>query len=385
MKQSLPIPAKKARRRRRRRWIALGICLLLVVPAISYLRALTYPGSAPFSVRSVEWIRDHGGGKIIDTIETWKYSRQAPPATGGPKEIPVAAPVGAPAAVAPKPGQLVNLPTMSLLPGVKPLPHEGVWSPARQGAKGKPLLYTGWVRPDPGHLPVTAAAALIPQANDMVRLMPGTREPVVGMPSKSGYSVPSSALSGLVAVFNAGFKMHDSKSGWYTSEAGAAVPLVDGRASAVIDKTGTVRIGAWNQAVRMTPDVVAVRQNLDMVIVNGKIANGLADNATGAWGSTRSQFQYTSRSGLGTDANGNLIYVAGDGLTLATLASAMHQAGIVNGMELDIHSAMVSFNIEQPVTGNPSVNSRKLLPSMTSPVDRYLSADQRDFFYVVAR
>jgi hypothetical protein len=388
MKQSLPIPAKKARRRRRRRWIALGICLLLVVPAISYVRALTYPGNAPFSVRSVEWIRDHGGGKIIDTIETWKYSRQAPPATGGPKEIPAsgtAGTAGAAGAVAPKPGQVVSLPKINLLPGVKPLPHEGVWSAARTGAKGKSLLYTGWVRPDPGHLPVTAAAALMPQANDKIRLMPGTREPVVGMASKSGYSVPSSALSGLVAVFNAGFKMHDSKSGWYTSESGAAVPLVDGRASAVIDKTGTVQIGAWNQTVRMTPDVVAVRQNLDMVIVNGKIANGLADNATGAWGSTRSQFQYTSRSGLGTDANGNLIYVAGDGLTLATLASAMHQAGIVNGMELDIHSAMVSFNIEQPVSGNLSVNSRKLLPSMSSPVDRYLSADQRDFFYVVAR
>jgi hypothetical protein len=53
-------------------------------------------------------------------------------------------------------------------------------------------------------------------------------------------------------------------------------------------------------------------------------------------------------------------------------------------MELDIHSDMVSFNIEQPV-GKLSVNSRKLLPSMSSPANRYLQADQRDFFYVVAR
>jgi hypothetical protein len=377
MKQSLQVPAKKARRRRRRRWIALAVCLLLVVPAISYARALTYPGSAPFSVRSVEWIREHGGGKLIDTIETWKYSRQAPPATGGPKEIPA---VGT---AAPKPGQLVGLPKVALLPGVKALAHEGAWSPARQ-AKGKTTLWTSWFRPDPAHLPVTAAAALIPQSTDTVRLMPGTREPVVGMASKDGYSVPTSALPDLVAVFNAGFKMHDSKSGWWSTQTGAAVPLVDGRASAVIDRSGAVRIGAWNQAVRMTPDVVAVRQNLDMVIVDGKIAGGLANNATGAWGSTRSQFQYTWRSGLGTDAKGNLIYVAGDGLTLATLASAMHQAGILNGMELDIHSDMVSFNIEQPV-GTLSVNSRKLLPSMSSPANRYLQADQRDFFYVVAR
>ena len=359
------------------RWIALILCLLLVVPAISYTRALLYPGNASFAVRSVEWIRDHGGGKLIDTIETWKYSRQAPPATGGPQDVPT---VGQ---AAPSPSQLAGLPKIKALPGVKALAHEGAWSPARQGSNGKTLLWTSWFRPDPAHLPVTAAAALIPQTAAQVRLMPGTREPVVGMASKDGYSVPLSARRGLVAVFNAGFKTRDSHGGWWTTES-AAVPLVDGRASAVIDRNGTVQVGVWNKTVRMGPDVVAVRQNLDMVIVDGTIADGLANNATGAWGSTRSQFQYTWRSGLGTDAKGNLIYVAGQGLTLATLAAAMHQAGIQEGMELDIHAAMVSFNIEYPAALG-TVTSKRLLDSMSSPTDRYLVADQRDFFYVVAR
>jgi hypothetical protein len=160
--------------------------------------------------------------------------------------------------------------------------------------------------------------------------------------------------------------------------------LVDGRASLVISRDGSARIGAWNSTVRMTPDVVAVRQNLDPVIAGGTIANGLADNANGSWGSSRSQFQYTWRSGLGTDARGNLIYVAGNGLTLATLAAAMHDAGIQEGMELDIHSAMVSFDIEQPKASG-GVTGRRLLSSMASGADRYLSADQRDFFYVTAR
>lgn len=368
-------PAEKARRRRRRSVIALFLCLLLVVPLVSYVRALLYPGNATFAVRTVEWVRDHGAGGVIDAIETWKYSRQAPPASGQPRDIPAVTPSAHPPR---RPG---NLPAIKLLPGVKSLPQEGVWTSARQN-KNTTLLWTTWFRADGAHLPVTAAAALIPQGVNKVRLMPGTREPVVGMASTDGYSVPARDRSRLVATFNGGFKMRDSHGGWWTKESNA-IPLVDGRASAVIDRNGVVRIGGWNKTVRMSQDVVAVRQNLDPVIVAGRIVDGLTANANGRWGSVRSQFQFTWRSGLGTDAAGNLIYVAGNSLTLATLAAAMQQAGIQEGMELDIHAAMVSFDIEHPQGGG--VTGQRLIESMTSPPDRYLTDDQRDFFYVVAR
>lgn len=367
------------RRRIRKRWIALACCLLLVVPAVSYVRALLYPGTASFSVRTVEWFRDHGGGSIIDAIETWKYSHQQPPATGAPVDI-------TPPSALPDPTGVhrarAALPVVRLVPGVARLPQEGVWSVARQ-SKGTPLLWTTWFRADSAHLPVSAAAALLPKGVDRLHLMPGTREPVVGMSSRKGYSVPNADRPALVATFNAGFKMKDSHGGWWTTES-AAVPLVDGRASVVIYRDGSVRVGTWNQTVRMAPEVVAVRQNLDPVIVDGRIADGLSTNANGRWGTVRSQFQYTWRSGLGTDAHGNLIYVAGDKLTLATLAGAMQQAGIVQGMELDIHSAMVSFDIEQPGR-NGTVTGTRLLHSMNSPSDRYLVDDQRDFFYVTAK
>jgi len=194
--------------------------------------------------------------------------------------------------------------------------------------------------------------------------------------------VPARDRSKLVATFNSGFKIKDSHGGWWTTQA-AAVPLVDGRASVVINRDGSARVGAWNSDVRMTPDVVAVRQNLNMVISGGRIAGGLATNVDGSWGSGRSQLQYTWRSGIGTNANGDLVYVAGRKLTLATLATAMHEAGITQGMELDIHPSMVSFNIEQPGS-NGAVTSKRLLESMGSQADRYLADDQRDFFYVVA-
>ncbi|HZX09121.1 phosphodiester glycosidase family protein [Kribbella sp.] len=374
---------RKRRRRIRKRWIALAICLLMVVPTVSYVRALLYPGSASFSVRTVEWFRDHGGGGIVDAIETWKYTHQQPPATGAPIDVTTptstAPTIGRPGARAASTG----LPVVQLLPGVKRLEGEGTWSVARQSRTGVPLIWTSWVRADPGHLPVTAAAALMPRNTYHLHLMPGTREPLVGMRSKNGYSVPQADRSALVATFNAGFKMNDSHGGWWTTES-AAIPLVDGRASVVISRDGSARIGTWNRTVRMTKDVVAVRQNLDPLIVDGRIADNLTVNANGRWGTLRSQLQYTWRSGLGTDAHGNLIYVAGNKLTLATLASAMHQAGIVQGLELDIHPAIVSFNIDRP-GANGAVTGQRLLQSMVPPANRYLVDDQRDFFYVTAK
>jgi len=53
-------------------------------------------------------------------------------------------------------------------------------------------------------------------------------------------------------------------------------------------------------------------------------------------------------------------------------------------MELDIHAAMVSFDIEQPGPAG-TVTGQRLLNSMNSPADRYLVDDQRDFFYVTAK
>ncbi|MGW6278539.1 phosphodiester glycosidase family protein [Kribbella sp. NPDC055071] len=371
------------RRRVRKRWIALVCCLLLVVPVVSYVRALLYPGNASFAVRTVEWFRDHGGGAVIDTVETWKYSHQQPPATGQPSDTTAPStaqsPNIAPPSVRPA---ATGLPAVQLLPGITPLPAEGTWSIARQTKAGTPLLWTSWFRADSAHLPVSVAAALIPRDTYRLHLMPGTREPVVGMSSSNGYSVPSADRAALVATFNAGFKLNDSHGGWWTT-ASPAVPLVDGRASVVILRDGSAQVGTWNQTVRMSPDVVAVRQNLDPVIVNGRVVDGLTTNANGRWGTVRSQFQYTWRSGLGTDAHGNLVYVAGNKLTLATLASAMHQAGIVQGMELDIHAAMVSFTIETPTTAG--VSSKRLLDSMNSPTDRYLVDDQRDFFYLTSK
>jgi hypothetical protein len=135
----------------------------------------------------------------------------------------------------------------------------------------------------------------------------------------------------------------------------------------------------------MNSHVTAVRQNLALVVDGGRPVPGLSRNAAGQWGSTHNQLQYTWRSGIGTDAHGDLVYVAGDQMTLSTLATAMVDAGVVRGMQLDIHRSMVTFASWLPGAGGATPAATHLLPDMPGAADRYLQPDQRDFFYLTLR
>ncbi|BCY11598.1 phosphodiester glycosidase family protein [Actinoplanes sp. L3-i22] len=356
-------------RRRVLRIVAVVLVLLLVWPTVSYARALTAPGSATFTMRTVDWIRSNNGNSVVNAIENWWYTRHKP-ATGPPdvSTLPSAGTNAVP---------VVGPPTLPLLKGVAPLPGEGTWSAGRTGANGRPLIYTGFLRPDPQHLSIVAGVAWIRAAGTVTHLVAGTAQPG-GAAWPGNAAVPDGDVGKLVATFNSGFKMKDTPGGFYLNGRYAR-QLVDGQASLVIDRSGAVRIGAWGRDVSMSAAVVAVRQNLQLIVENGRPVSGLSGNANGRWGSPRNQYQYTWRSGAGLDRSGNLIYVAGDKMTLSMLATAMADAGVVRGMQLDIHTGMSSFASWRP-PGTPT----KLLPAMTRSASRYLQADQRDFFYVTA-
>ncbi|HET8616169.1 MAG TPA: hypothetical protein VFL94_11645 [Actinomycetales bacterium] len=363
-------------RRRRRQAVVTAVAALLLVTGTSYVRALTYPGSASWSDRSVEWVRDHGGGGVVDAIESWYYSRQAPATSGRPQDALSAPAVGR--AVQHRAGSLLPLgaPRVRLVTTLSPAPGEGVWRPLGVGGR----MWQTWVRPDPRHPPVVAAAVLVPAGVARLHLVGGTREPVPD-PNATG-RVPSSALGTLLATFNAGFKMKDSHGGWEVGRS-PQVPLVNGRASLVITRAGGWRVGAWGHDVGPAADVAAIRQNLDLVVTGGRPVAGLTSNAHGRWGSAHSQFEYTWRSGIGVDQAGDLIYVAGRSMRLSTFADAMARLGVVEGMELDIHTDMVSFNAVVARHGDQVV-MRRLLSTMASSSRRYLKTDQRDFLYLTA-
>jgi hypothetical protein len=369
-----PVPARD-RTARRVPWSLIVVVVLATVlapAAFSYGRALHAPGGGTVPVRTVEWIRDHGGGGIVDAVENWYYARQRPHGSApDPSQLP-RPPVGAVVVAGPP-----RLP----VPAGGGLPGEGAWTAVSPDASGAAPVATAWFRPDPSTPSVVAGAAWMDQHAVRTVLVPGTVDP--GGPATSGGRVPAAARRDLLAAFNSGFKLRDAQGGFY-GDGQERRPLRDGAASLVVGRDGRVAIGQWGRDVSLTPDVVSVRQNLALVVDGGAPVPGLDTNADGRWGSSRHQLQYTWRSGLGVDAAGNLVYVAADQITLADLARAMAEAGAVRGMQLDIHRQQVGLLTYGPGDAVRGTGHR-LLPAMSVPADRWLHTDQRDFLAVVRR
>ena len=118
----------------------------------------------------------------------------------------------------------------------------------------------------------------------------------------------------LLAGFNSGFRMADSRGG-YAAGGHVAKELRQGAASMVIDAQGKMDVVAWNTATPQAP--VAVRQNLDLIVDGGQLVPGLDDNSGNRWGLTVGNKLFVWRSGVGIDAQGRILYVASEGLSVA--------------------------------------------------------------------
>ena len=153
----------------------------------------------------------------------------------------------------------------------------------------------------------------------------------------------------VVAAFNSAFRLDNSRGGYY-AEGRTVQALVPDRASFVSYADGHVDVGLWGRDDVMTPGVRAVRQNLGLIVDGGSVVPGLADANSSLWGGTVGNQIYVWRSGVGVDAHGNLVYAAGPGLNVATLAEILRRAGCVRAMELDINTWWVSFTVYAPDT-----------------------------------
>jgi hypothetical protein len=404
-----PRPERTGWRHRtpRRRWpriVAVVLVLVLIVPAVSFGRAMFASNNLTYTERAAEWARDNHLGGVLNKVENWWYSDHAPKAGGEPDRV-IATEVP-PTTATTAPGKPVTphlpVPAAVAVPdGVLPVPNEGQWQAVGPLVGGVQSMYTTQVRPDSVHTSLLSGLAWMDPKLLRFDLHPGTTEPGGKWPEPS--EVPMDQRLDLVAAFNSAFRLHDSRGGFYLNGQTKG-ELRDGAASFVIYKDGSATVGQWGRDVTMTPDVVAVRQNLDLIIDNGggapnlagtpaaaaapgAPAPGLDDNSNGAWGATLGNKVLVWRSGVCVTATGAVVYGYGDGLGALSLAELMMRAGCVRAMELDINKSWTTFNTYAATAfGDPgSVHGTKLLPDQSKGADRYLSTDARDFIAVLAR
>jgi Phosphodiester glycosidase len=276
-------------------------------------------------------------------------------------------------------------PPSDLAPFVAPARGgEGVFRPVGRRVRGRPALYTTLLRPL--QMPtVLAGVAWMDTSLLSARLYSGSLSPG-GLIWKYTAPIQPAAARTLVAAFNGGFLLKDSRGG-YLSEGHLVAPLVDGGASLVIYANGTATVGQWGRDVGMAPDVVAVRQNLTLLVDGGRAVPGLQRDDVLAWGASLGNIIDTPRSGLGETTDGALVYVEGP-MNIVDLARILVRAGAVRAMVLDMNPLWPVFATYRPATPGglaAPANGHDLTPSMVqSPARFFEDAYARDFITMSA-
>lgn len=354
-------------------------------------QALSAPGTDSVTARVSEWARAQGLGFVVTGLEQLQYTLHPPKVGGAPDagllRPPAAAGTrtsasrafGASSGRTAVPWVPVHLP---LTPVARPaLPGEGVFRPVVT-VHGMPAIQVAYLRPDNTHTSYLAGVAWMSS-----RLLRFIQHPGFADPGHLGlWAQPDSITrerAGLAATFNSGFKLADSRGGYYDNghTLGALRP---GAASFVVYRDGRVGIGSWGREVSMAPNVASVRQNLQLIVEAGRLAPNLETRVQSNWGATIRGAYYVWRSGVGITAAGDVVYVTGNALSVHSLADLLRRAGAVRAMELDINPAWVSYMWYSPTNTPARVAASKILP-FDRPADRYFAPTSRDFVAAYAR
>jgi hypothetical protein len=267
------------------------------------------------------------------------------------------------------------------------------WRAAGRRVRGVPAVYVTRLVPPGGSQP--AGVAWMDTRLLAARLYSGSQSPGGG-PYRYTAPVRPGAARRLVAAFNGGFMMAAAHGG-YLTEGHVIDPLRRGAASLVIYAGGAVDVGAWGSDVRMTPHVVAVRQNLVPLVAGGRPTALARGGDWQAWGSTCGASSCAAsvpgierqwRSALGVTADGALVYAQGAGLDPLQLASLLVRARVVRGMELDINPDWPVYATYDPAGAHgraSAANGRLLTATVRGPDTFFAGWWARDFVTMSAR
>ena len=343
-------PPRSTRAKWIRRGIAIAVVLLLIPVAVSYVDYLQRPGSDTLSVRTVEWIRDHGGNGIVNTIERWWYTNNPPPTGGKPSAIKVQDTVGDTTPRRPTPtrrrptrrSSASPPPTARVAtPAAEVEPNEGVWQPTGRLVSGQPAVYTTYVRPDAVHTSYYTGLMWLDTKLLRANYVVGLEQPGGG-PNPWGSQIPRAQRDIAIAAFNSGFKMDSANGGAYL-DGQEIVPLVDGAASLVINQDGIgERRGVGPRLHHVArhqggaPEPRADRRQRAARIPRCRRTTPPCSAPPSAT---------TCSCGVpvsGSTADGALVYAGGPAMSIVALARTLQAAGAVRAMEMDINTDWVS-------------------------------------------
>ena len=351
-----------------------------------------------WSERSAEWVRTDvpAGNWLIDETEHIYYTMNAPK-KGGPqlKSLPK---VGL-ATTAPAMGRArgssntsagatrsTTKHAASWPPPIKPifqhpLPGEGVWKPTGPSVNGAPPVLVTTFRSDPAYPQIVAYVAWFDHTRTALAYYPGRYEPPAAT-VRGPMMVPNDQRWRLLATFNGGFT-HDDGSNGSAVNGTTNEPMVDGNATLVGYRDGSVAIVKWSGGPDVGRDVAWARQSLTPIVWNGKL-NPLLDTDPNSpqWGYTLGGVTRVWRTGVGVDRRGNLIFAVANDQTVISIAQILVHAGAVRAMEFDINP---EWHTLITYSHHHGLDPTMVEPQPMQTATRYLVPDDRDFIAVYRR
>jgi Phosphodiester glycosidase len=373
---------RRIRRLLRRRTVRVILALILVLCcwlAFSVGQALTAPGGGSLSSKLAEWARDHYLGPVVTFGEWLSYQ---PPKVGGKPSFSLAVPKTAPTRYKhTKTFRPIIPKRLSTMAGT-PVAGEGQWR-VLETVKGEPAIFGTFLRPSSVYTSYVAGIVSMDQRLVSFQLRPGSEDPGPGNWHAQSW-IPPGTRTGLLATFNGGFKIDTSGGGFYLN-GDTDGTLTDGAASVVYYRNGTIKIGEWGRDVRMTSNVVGVRQNLKLIVDHGQVPASVNQDVETNWGATLGGGYYVWRSGLGITKDGRIIFVYGPALNVQELADLLQHAGAVEALQLDINPEWMSYDYYQADGHRSDPTPVNLLPTQQATAYRYYSVYSRDFTAVYSR
>jgi hypothetical protein len=292
-------------RRRSVRIVSAVVALFLVFVTFSAGQAAFKNNGQGFTANLAEWARDHYLGPVVTFGEWLSYN---PPPKGGKPSFSLAVPSSE--AVSPSKPAKTRVKTESRNVFVPDIPAtlkslagssiagEGQWRVVEK-ANGEPAILTTFLR-DATYTSQVNGIASIDQRLVKFSLRPGTEDPGAANWGVPNY-IPAGQRKGLLATFNGGFKLNSAGGGFYLNDIYHG-SLVNGAASVVYYKNGTVKIGQWGRDFSMNSSVAGVRQNLKLLVDHGKVSASANSDVMTNW--ARRSAAATTSGGRGSASRG---------------------------------------------------------------------------------
>ncbi|MFM8846492.1 MAG: hypothetical protein ACKOHN_00365 [Actinomycetota bacterium] len=369
-----------------RRWLVLCSAVTILVPSTAVVLAVIN-SDEPALQTAATWARDHGFSAVVDRLEMWRYDGEPSTkladelslteglvtttvARSTPTTVPSvsAAPTTSTTTFAPEPLAPVQ---------DEPLDGEGQWLPIA-AVDGDNVIWVTSTRPLREYGSVRATFVQIDQSRLRFGLYNGDGTPG-GRDWVNGRRIGDAERPRLVAAFNGGFRFEHIAGGYFT-ENREVRPLVDGEATAAIDKNGKITVGEYGRDLTNDGSWVSLRQNLPLVVDDH--VSVVDRHSVRTWGADKGGSVVVFRSALCSLDDDRLMYVSAGDVDISDFADILVNAGCSTAMQLDVNGTWPQFAVY--LGFGTSERSGVLVDSRMSNRDRYLNGTDKDFFVAFA-